>query len=55
MLVRETVTIYWVNHKKETNTLCGQSAEFYYVKEGGTCSNHWAWKDYAKLAEDRVQ
>jgi hypothetical protein len=28
----------------ETQTLCGQNLESYYVKAGGTYSNHWALK-----------
>jgi hypothetical protein len=27
---------------KHTNTLCGQNAELWYVKAGGTYSNHRA-------------
>jgi hypothetical protein len=44
MLFRETVAVYWQNNKVQTNTLCGQNAEFCYVKEGGIYSNHWALK-----------
>jgi hypothetical protein len=29
---------------KYTDVLCGQTAEFLYVKAGGTYSNHWASK-----------
>jgi hypothetical protein len=36
MLYKETTTIYCENHLKHTNTFCGQNAEFYYVKAGGT-------------------
>jgi hypothetical protein len=28
------------NHTEHTNTLCGQNTEFYYVKAGGTYTNH---------------
>jgi hypothetical protein len=42
MLFRETVTIYCENHIEHTNTLCGQNAEFCYVKAGGLYTNHWA-------------
>jgi hypothetical protein len=44
MLFGETVTVYCENHTDDTNTLCGQNVGFYYVKAGGTCSNHWALK-----------
>jgi hypothetical protein len=41
MLIRETVAVYCENHTEHTDTLCGQNAEFWHVKEGGTYSNHW--------------
>jgi hypothetical protein len=44
MLFRETVTVYCENHMEHTDTLCGQKAEFCYVKAGGAYSNHWALK-----------
>jgi hypothetical protein len=40
MLFRETVAVYCENRTKHINTLCGQDVEFYYVKEGGTYTNH---------------
>jgi hypothetical protein len=40
MLFRETVDVYCENHMEHTDTLCGQNAEFWYVKAGGTYSNH---------------
>jgi hypothetical protein len=33
------VTVYCENHTEHTDTLCGQNAEFWYVKEGGIYSN----------------
>jgi hypothetical protein len=33
---RETNAVYCENHTKHINTLCGQGADFYYVKVGGT-------------------
>jgi hypothetical protein len=42
MLFRETVAVYCENHTEHTNTLCGQSVGFLYVKAGGTYSNDWA-------------
>jgi hypothetical protein len=42
MLFRETVAVYCENHTEHTDTVCGQNAEFWYVKAGGTYSNHWA-------------
>jgi hypothetical protein len=40
MLFVETVAVYCENHIEPTNTLCGQNAEFWCVKEGGTYTNH---------------
>jgi hypothetical protein len=42
MLFRETVAVYCENHMEHTNTLYGQNAVFWYVKAGGTFSNHCA-------------
>jgi hypothetical protein len=39
MRFRETVAVYCENHTEHTNTLCGQKAEFEYIKAGGTYSN----------------
>jgi hypothetical protein len=44
MLFRETVAVYCENHTEHTDTLCGQNAQFYYVKASGTYSNRWALK-----------
>jgi hypothetical protein len=41
---RETVTVYCDNHIEHKNTLCRQNAYFWYVKAGGTYSNHWTLK-----------
>jgi hypothetical protein len=46
MLFGETVTVSCENHTEHTNTLCGQNAEFQYVKTGGTYSKHGALKGY---------
>jgi hypothetical protein len=40
MLFGETVAVYCEYHTEHTNALCGQSAEFKYVKADGTYSNH---------------
>jgi hypothetical protein len=40
MLFRETVAVYCENHTEHTDTLCGQNAEFWYVKAGGKYTNH---------------
>jgi hypothetical protein len=45
MLFGETVPVYCENHTEHINTLRGQNAEFWYVKAGGTYSNHCALKD----------
>jgi hypothetical protein len=44
MLFGETVAVYCENHTEHINTLCGQKSEFWYVKVGGTYSNHWDLK-----------
>jgi hypothetical protein len=44
MLFGERVTVYCENHTEHTNTLCGQNAEFHYVKAGGTYIDQWALK-----------
>jgi hypothetical protein len=36
--------LFAVRSIRNTNTLCVQNAEFCYVKEAGTYSNHWALK-----------
>jgi hypothetical protein len=33
MLFGETVAVYCENHTEYTDTLCGQNAEFWYVKQ----------------------
>jgi hypothetical protein len=40
MLFGETVAVYCENRMEHINTLCGQNAEFWYVKTGGTYTNH---------------
>jgi hypothetical protein len=40
MLFRERVAVYFENRTEHTDTLCGQNAEFWYVKAGGTYTNH---------------
>jgi hypothetical protein len=47
MPVREIVTHICENHIKHLNAFCGQNRESYYVKAGGSYSNHWALR--AKL------
>jgi hypothetical protein len=44
MLFGETVAVYCENHTEHTDTLRGQNAEFWYVKESGIYSNEWALK-----------
>jgi hypothetical protein len=34
MLFRETVAVYCENHTEHTDTLCGQNAQFFIVREG---------------------
>jgi hypothetical protein len=42
MLFKERVAVYCENHTEHINIFCGKNAEFYYVKAGGTYSNHWS-------------
>jgi hypothetical protein len=44
MLFRETVAVYCENQMEHTNTLFGKNTDFYYVKEKGAYTNHWALK-----------
>jgi hypothetical protein len=44
MLFGKTVPVYCENCTEHTDTLCGQNAELWYVKAGGTYSNHLALK-----------
>jgi hypothetical protein len=44
MLFREELAVYYENHTEHNNTLCVQNVEFWYVKVGGTYSDHWALK-----------
>jgi hypothetical protein len=46
MLFRETVAVYCENHTEHINTLCGQNAEFLYVKGGGVHSDQCVLKGY---------
>jgi hypothetical protein len=41
MLFGETVAVYCENHMEHRDTMCGQNAEFWYVKAGGTYSNQY--------------
>jgi hypothetical protein len=40
MLFGGTVAVYFKNHMKHINALCGQNVEFCYVKADGTYSDH---------------
>ena len=42
MLYREIIAVCSHIHTKHINTLCGQNVELLNVKNGGTCSDHWA-------------
>jgi hypothetical protein len=35
ILFKEIITVYYENHIKPTNTLCGQNTELLFVKAGG--------------------
>jgi hypothetical protein len=45
MLFGEIIPVYCENHTEHINRLCGQNAEFLYVKAGGTYSYRCALKD----------
>ena len=42
MLYREIIAVCSQIHTKHINTLCGQNAELFNAKPGGTYSDHWA-------------
>jgi hypothetical protein len=44
MLYGETVAVCCENHMEHKNILCGQNAEFWYVKTGGKYRNHSSLK-----------
>jgi hypothetical protein len=44
MQFREKIGVYCENHTEHTKTLCGQNAEYKYVKPGGIYSNHCVLK-----------
>jgi hypothetical protein len=44
MLFRKIADVYCENHMEYRDTLCGQNAEFSYVKASVTYSNHSALK-----------
>jgi hypothetical protein len=37
---KEIIAVYYENHMKPINTLCGQNTELLNVKAGGTCRLH---------------
>jgi hypothetical protein len=45
MLFREIIAVYCENHMERTNTLCGQNAYIFNVKDGGTYRHHYALMD----------
>jgi hypothetical protein len=51
MLFVERVAVYCENHTEHTDTLCGQNAGFWYVKAGGTYSNHWTFKGLIQVPQ----
>jgi hypothetical protein len=44
MLYSEIIAVCPQINAKHINRLCGQNAEFFNLKPGGTNSNHWALK-----------
>jgi hypothetical protein len=42
VLSKEIIAVFYENHTKPVNPLCGQKAELLIVKTGGTYSYHWA-------------
>jgi hypothetical protein len=51
LLTAKKIAVYFHNDTKHRDTLCGQNEELYYVKTGGTYSNHWALKGYILVVE----
>jgi hypothetical protein len=49
MLFRQIMAVYYKNHTKHINTLCGENVEFLYVKLAGAHSNHWALNSYLEI------
>jgi hypothetical protein len=43
-LFKKIIAVYSENHAKLINTLCGQNAELYIVKAGGTYRYNWGLK-----------
>jgi hypothetical protein len=46
MILKEIVAIYCENHAEQSDTLCGQKAEFQCVEEDCIYRNHWTTKGY---------
>jgi hypothetical protein len=44
MLFRKIIAVYSENHTKPSKTVCGQNAEDFNVKAGGTCINQYTLK-----------
>jgi hypothetical protein len=44
MQFNETIAVYCESRAKHTSTVCGQNAEFWYIKPGGTYGNYWDLK-----------
>jgi hypothetical protein len=49
MLLGETVAVYHEKHMENTNTLCGQDVEFWYITASGTDTNHVTSRGYAVM------
>jgi hypothetical protein len=54
MLFKETNAVNCEKHTEHTDTLCGQNAEFWYVKAVGTYSNHWALRGWHGLLSQGI-
>jgi hypothetical protein len=52
MLFGERVAVYFKNYMEHICSLSGYNAGIYYVKAGGTYSNHWGLKDCSRSLED---
>jgi hypothetical protein len=49
MLFGKTVAAHCEDHTKHTNTLCGQNADFEYVKANCIYNDHWLLRGYFLL------
>jgi hypothetical protein len=54
MLFREAAAVCCENHTEHTNTLCGQNEEFWYVKAGGTVTDHFLLTPFLEYIDEII-